>query len=126
MKRLSIPILAAGFFLLIQTAQATDWAAPQRLTWISGISVYPAIAVNSYDDPCVFWANQTPGNWDIYYRCSTDGALTWTAAQRLTLTPGDSLSPAVAAGGSGDLHLVWYDDTPGNYEIYHKKATPGF
>jgi hypothetical protein len=23
------------------------------------------------------------------------------------------------------LHVVWCDDTPGNYEIYHKRSTDG-
>jgi hypothetical protein len=45
----------------------------------------------------------------------------WTAAKRLTWTPGYSTLPDVAADSSGNFHMVWHDDTPGNYEIYYIK-----
>jgi len=49
--------------------------------------------------------------------------LTWTAGQRLTWTSGYSMRLAVAADASGYIHLVWQDETPGNYEIYYKKGS---
>jgi hypothetical protein len=47
----------------------------------------------------------------------------WTVARRLTVMSGDSRTPAIAIDSSGNLHIVWHDDTPGNYEIYYKKGT---
>jgi len=70
MKRMGILILAIGLFLFVQVSQA-DWTSAKRLTWTSGHSLDPAIAIDS----------------------------------------------------SGNLHIVWHDDTPGNYEIYYKKGT---
>jgi hypothetical protein len=29
--------------------------------------------------------------------------------------------PALGVDSSGNLHLVWQDNTPGNYDIYYKK-----
>jgi len=45
----------------------------------------------------------------------------WTPAKRLTLNSGSSLYPAIAVDPSGNPHMVWDDDTPGNREIYYKK-----
>ena len=44
-----------------------------------------------------------------------------TPAKRLTWNYGGSRSPAIAVDPSGNLHVVWSDDTPGNYEIFYKK-----
>jgi hypothetical protein len=54
---------------------------------------------------------------------SADAGTTWTASQRLTWTSGNSARPAVAADASGNIHLVWQDEAPGNYEIYYKKGS---
>ncbi|MCR4287628.1 MAG: hypothetical protein NUW09_06415, partial [Deltaproteobacteria bacterium] len=38
--------------------------------------------------------------------------------KRLTNNAGDSGVPSIAASGS-NVHVVWRDSTPGNWEIYH-------
>ena len=52
-------------------------------------------------------------------------AQTWGTAKRLTWNSGASLNPAIAFDSSNHIHLVWYDETPGNREIYYKKSTTG-
>jgi hypothetical protein len=101
------------------------WTPAKRLTWTSGSSLIPAIAVGSSDKLHVVWGDNTPGNFEIYYKKSTDGGAAWTAIKRLTWTSGTSLNPAIVVGSSGNLHLVWDDDTPGNFEIFYKKSTDG-
>ncbi len=46
----------------------------------------------------------------------------WTAAKRLTWTSGWSHAPAMALDSGNAIHVVWPDDTPGNYEIYYKNG----
>jgi hypothetical protein len=46
----------------------------------------------------------------------------WTPAKRLTWTAGNSGSPDLAVDFPDHLHVIWYDGTPGNYEIYYKKS----
>lgn len=46
----------------------------------------------------------------------------WTAAKRISWTPGYSTFPDIAVDSSGTIHVVWYDDTPGDYEIYYIKG----
>jgi hypothetical protein len=81
----------------------------------------PAIAVDSSGYIHVAWYDNTPENAEIYYKKSLDGGMFWTTSQRLTWTSGGSYDPAMAADPSGNLHLVWWDGTPGNNEIYYKK-----
>jgi hypothetical protein len=66
--------------------------------------------------------DETPGNFEVYYKKSTDGGSTWTTSKRLTWNPGVSYHPAIAADLSGNVHMVWHDDSPGNSEIFYKKS----
>jgi hypothetical protein len=56
--------------------------------------------------------------------CLTPDALAfWTAAQRLTWTPGDSYNAAIATDSHNFIHVVWDDYTTGYPEIYYKRST---
>ncbi len=105
------------------TDGGTTWGAARRLTWTSGQSEMPAIAVDSADAIHVVWQDSTPGNWEIYYKRSTDGGTTWGSIQRLAWTAGESLFPAIDSSGS--VHVVWEDGTPGNYEVYFRSSADG-
>jgi hypothetical protein len=126
MKRTGLMIIGLGFFFFTQAAQA-DWTPAKRLTWNSGISQYPAIALDSLGRLHVVWSDDTPGNKEIYYKKSTDGGTTWLPNQRLTWNSGGSKWPAIAIDSSDNLHIVWEDTTltPGNGEIYYRQSTDG-
>jgi len=97
------------------------WSSSKRLTWTAGESEFPAISVDSSNQIHVVWNDNVPGNHEIYYKKSTDGGSNWTASQRLTYSAGASILAAIASDSSGNLHVFWQDDTPGNYEVYYKK-----
>jgi len=101
------------------------WTANKRLTWTSGASSRPEIAVDASSNLHVVWYDNTPGNGEIYYTQSTDKGATWTAARRLTWTSGGSELPALRIDSSDNLHLAWQDNSPGNSEVYYKKSTDG-
>lgn len=104
------------------TDGGTTWTTSQRLTWNSGLSLSPDLALDSADSLHLVWEDGTPGNYEVYYMRSTDYGDTWTKAQRITWTPGDSEGAAIAVDSSGKLHVAWFDDTPGNLEIYYKRS----
>jgi hypothetical protein len=62
--------------------------------------------------------------WEIYYKRSLDGGITWGADIRLTNAPGRSMRPSVVARGSG-VHVVWSDGREGNLAIYYKRSADG-
>jgi hypothetical protein len=124
MKRTGLIIGALGLFLFVQAARAA-WSPAQRLTFNSGDSSLPAIAVDNLGRLHAVWGDTTPGATEIYYRRSSNGGATWGAVKRLTFNSGVSQWPAIAADSSGNLHVVWQDDTPGNAEIYYLKSTDG-
>jgi Tol biopolymer transport system component len=97
------------------------WSANQRLTSNAGESWNPAISVNG-SNIYVVWDDDTPGNFEIYFKRSADGGATWSANRRLTSNAGESWNPAISVNGS-NIYVVWMDETPGNFEIYFKRST---
>jgi hypothetical protein len=124
MKRTSMLILGLGLSLLAQSAQAA-WTKSQRLTWTSGDSHFPAIAVDPSGSLHVVWYDNTPGNYEIFYKKSADGGATWTASRRLSWTPANSYNPAIAIDSSGRIHIVWLDYPMGSAEICYTRSTDG-
>jgi hypothetical protein len=96
-----------------------------RLTFTSYESANPAISIDTSDNIHVVWTEGDWGSQEIYYNGSTDGGATWSTKKRLTWSSGNSYDPAITADSGNKLHVVWQDETPGHYEIYHKSSTNG-
>ena len=123
-NRLFIIILLGWLFCPMPEALA-DWSTAQRLTWNSGDSHFPAMAIDSTDTIHVVWGDDTPGNGEIYYKRSSNGGTSWSTAQRITWTSGYSYSGAIAIDSSDAIHIAWNDYTPGAPEIYYKRSPDG-
>ena len=102
------------------TDGGTTWAT-KRLTYNFGDSYLPSMAVDSNNNLHVLWGDETTGDSELYYKKSTDGGTTWIT-KRLTYNSGSSSAPAVAVDSNNHIHVVWYDETPGNFEIYYRKG----
>jgi hypothetical protein len=70
------------------------------------------------------WQDNRDGNYEIYYKRSTDGGVSWETDTRLTNNTAGSWYPSIAVSGS-IVHTVWSDDRDGNDEIYYKRNPTG-
>jgi hypothetical protein len=100
-----------------------SWSGDRRLTNNSAGSQDATIAVY-YWDVHVVWADDRDGNYEIYYKHSTNEGVSWGPDTRLTNNSGNSWSPSVTVSGSV-VHVVWVDYRDGNYEIYYKRSPDG-
>jgi hypothetical protein len=124
-QKLGLSILLIIFLTVSSSSHALSQSDVQswikrRLTKNAGYSVAPAIVVSGVNLHVV-WHDNTPGNNEIYYRQSTDNGSTWGKTKRFTKNAGDSTATAIALSGS-NIHVVWADETPGNYEIFYKRS----
>jgi len=39
--------------------------------------------------------------------------------RNVSRSPGLSYAPSIAIDNEGNVHLLWSDDTPGNYEVFY-------
>jgi hypothetical protein len=105
------------------TDLGVSWGADTRLTNNPYNSAMPSVAVSG---PVVHvvWRDYRDGDFEIYYKLSTNAGVNWGADIRLTNSTGNSLNPSVAVSGSV-VHVVWQDIRDGNNEIYYKCSTDG-
>jgi hypothetical protein len=100
------------------------WEDYVRLTEDDNIvSSIPSIRVEG-EVVHVVWSDRRDGNYEIYYKRSVDGGVTWEADVRLTYDNGHSESPSIAVEGEV-VHVVWHDERDGNPEIYYKRSVDG-
>ena len=105
------------------TDAGISWSTDLRLTNNSGSSVYPTIQSAGSVIHVSWWDNRD-GNYEIYYKRSPDGGLSWGQDIRLTNNSSTSMNSCISASGFL-VHVVWYDNRDGNYEIYNKFSADG-
>jgi hypothetical protein len=103
------------------TNAGVSWLEDTRLTNNASTSDLPSVAISG-SVVHVVWEDFRDGNFEIYYKRSTDGGVSWGADLRLTNNTGWSEYPSIAVSGQL-VHVVWEDDRDGNYEIYYKGST---
>ena len=117
-----------GVLFLLPTPSQAQWQPDVRLTNDTALSWtswnYAWNVASSGDIVHVVWWDERDGNWEIYYKRSTDGGISWGADTRLTNNSSESYNPSVSVSGSV-VHVVWYDERDGNLEIYYKRSTDG-
>jgi uncharacterized repeat protein (TIGR01451 family) len=99
------------------------WSSPQNISNTPDCSESQQLAVDGGGIVHVVWEDCSPESGiDIFYaRRSTDG--TWSSPQNISNNPGPSLKPQLAADGGGAVHVVWYDDTSGIWEIFYARRS---
>ncbi len=109
-------VFAFGCISFFNILNAQTWSPAWRLTYNSGGSGDPAIATDTGNNIHVVWIDDSPGNYEIFYKSSTDGGSSWSPARRLTYSSGDSGSLGIATDTGNNIHVVWNDDSPGKNE----------
>ena len=68
------------------------------------------------------WEGFTSGTFDILYRRSTDGGVSFVEPiKNLSSSAVGAVSPAIAVSGN-NVHVVWEDLAPGNFEILYRRS----
>lgn len=96
----------------------------KRLTWNSGKSYSPDITIDLNDHIHVVYQDNTLENFEIYHKKSEDGGKTWTT-RRLTQSFTWSEDPTITVDRNNHIHVVYFEYSIGDYEIYAKKSKNG-
>ena len=100
-----------------------NWGPDTRLTNNDSSSVTSSITVSGTTVHLV-WSDDRDGNFEIYYKRSSDGGLNWSLDTRLTNAISFSKYPSIAVSGLV-VHLAWQDNRIGGDKIYYKRSTDG-
>ncbi len=102
------------------------WFADTRISNNPDYSGDPCIAVSG-SAVHVVWANriESGNGYEIMYKRSADGGMTWGGETRLTNDPFDSEYPVVAASGQ-NVYVVWRENRDAWVPaLYYKRSTDG-
>jgi hypothetical protein len=76
-------------------------------------NLFPVIAVDNGGNAYAAFSTQLPGQlMGVYLTTSTDNGNTWSTAQRVNPADQSAVFPAIAAGNTGAVDLIWIG-TPG-------------
>lgn len=121
MKNIIITHLILFTFVFSGYAQ---WQSDTRLTNNSGSSITNTgkciVSVNNYLH--ILWTDNRDGNYEVYYKHSTNAGLNWIPDMRLTGNSGYTYAPSISAEGT-NVYISFSDDRTGNFEIYFMKST---
>ncbi|HEV8386821.1 MAG TPA: sialidase family protein [Nitrososphaera sp.] len=106
---LSALLIASTFVMLNSSAGATE---PGEVSAASGANRF------------VVWSDSNPGNYEIFFRRSTDNGATWQAIKNLSDNPGQSSVPEIAVSGS-NVYVVWLqlDAGSSHKDIFFRRST---
>ena len=114
----------AEIYFRKSTDGGASWLSSMNLTNDSADSQYPSISVygpNVY----VVWQSTPPGeDAEIYFGRSWDAGAIWQTKKRRTNNMGSSCEPSIAVNGA-NIHVVWWDLTPGHMEVYFRRSMDG-
>jgi len=109
------------------TDAGVSWGIDTRLTNNTSVSNNSSLSVSGMF-VYVAWQDNRDGNWEIYYKSSNNEGTTWGADTRLTSNTSASYSPSILVipvAPAIAVHVVWYDNRDGNFEIYYKYTLDG-
>lgn len=98
-----------------------------RLTNFAGRSQEQDIALIGTNIHIV-WTNDKAGNWEIYYKRSTDGGISWSSDVQISNPLRYAHQPAIAVSNTGVVHLVWrqfVDESKEQWRIYYTRSLDG-
>lgn len=105
------------------TDGGANWGADTRVTNNSFAQVEPCISVSGSNVHVTWKDSRDSGNFEVYYKRSTDGGAAWSSDTRMTATTGQTWYPSIDASGQ-NVHIVWNDYT-GTPDIYYNYSTDG-
>jgi len=93
------------------------WGNTDQLSNTTYYAGFPTIA-HLGETVYAVWEQLENYGYELYYSEYTGN---WSSPQRITDTEGMSQNPSIAIDAGGILHLVWTEDTEGNFVVYYSK-----
>jgi predicted secreted protein with PEFG-CTERM motif len=110
-------------FVAKSTDNASTFETPVNVSNTAGDSGYPQMTLSENNLYVVWTETISKSNYDVLFAKSTDGGATFTTPVNISKNVGASGWAQVAV--SGNIYVIWEDNTPGNYDILISKSTDG-
>lgn len=110
-------------FSVASTDSGENFGSPINLSNNPRTSENPKIAASG-SNVYVAWADESPGNFEVLFKRSTDSGASFDSTKNLSNNPPDSLSPKIKASGN-NVYVIWDDEsTVGvSTDVFYKRST---
>jgi len=116
--------VSPDLYIKRSTDGGATWTTSKRMTWTSGYSFNPAMAIDSSDIIHLVWSDWGELKPGIYHKSSQDGGSAWSAIENVTLRSG--AFPSIAIDSNSHIHLAWDELTEkSRRDIFYQKSTDG-
>lgn len=98
------------------------WSNETQLTTDLSSNVNPAIIQAQDGKIWIFWSSDRmgpAGNWEIYYRTSSNNGVSWSADTRLTIDASYDKRPSVIQAQDGKIWVLWFSNRSGNDDLFY-------
>jgi len=101
----------------------SDWSSDIQLTTDPAFDDMPSITQTADGSIWVVWASYRSGDYEIFYKTSSDYGSSWSIDMRLTINSSRDVRPSITQDTSGTIWLVWSSNRLGNDEIFSKTSS---
>lgn len=98
------------------------FSTPAVISTNSSGSVSPQIAIGLNGNVSVAWEDDAQDASDISYSSSSNHGATYSTPQSLSLHTGNSINAQIAMDASGNIDVVWQNDSPGTFDIFFSRS----
>src|SRR6266481_3419928 len=87
----------------------------------------PRLAPDLLGNINVVWANDSPGNFEIFISRSTDGGVNFSGPKNISRSSTFSSNPFIAVDAGGNINVVWADIEPADFntDIFFARSSDG-
>ncbi len=109
-------------YFMFSFDNGVTWSDPVAIVTDPADSYNPSIVCDRTGGVYVAFYDSRDSDLEIYFIKSIDYGTTWEQEVRLTNSAGDSKYPSIAVDSLGYLHMVFFDNRTGNFEVYYKRS----
>lgn len=103
-----------------------SWSIDTRLTTDPSHDTAPSVCQAAGGTLFVAWASDRTGNYDIFYKTSSDGGASWSGEFRVTYDPNNDVVPDIIEDKNGIIWVVWSRKMAnGYYDVFWKTSSDG-
>jgi len=98
-----------------------NWTRDERLTQNQSHDLTPSIMQTSNGTIWVVWDSDRTGNYELFYKTSSDYGLSWSNDTQLTDDPDSDMRPSIVQARDATIWVVWQSGRPAGAqdELYY-------
>lgn len=115
---------SGNFEIFYSTWSGTKWSKTVNISNNETLSLYPAMAIDAKGHVHVTWMDGERAD-DLDVQHSQLVKSKWSKPKNISNMKGISQRPQIEVDSSGVVHVIWYDNQGGFFELYHCRLVKG-